>query len=373
MEETQNKKWKRFPGIVFALAVFFSLACVLTIQAENLKIQVTARRANIRLKPTLQSQVIGTALEGQVLEVLQRTGDWYQIRLGPDSNGVTVLGYIHKSVVELVEEEEQALEETRAKPVIPEPKPPAEAPKRVSTAPDHRPATAGSAAFRPARKNFYVRLSGGYNSFSCPYENSRSFSLYYEDGLVAEDYKIKASSFALDAGIGFLFHKNIGVELSFIPASGKSQGTFSASFPHPLYFENPREANWEKGGLKYAASELNLNLILTFPLLSRLQLYLTAGGTYFLNVKLESLKAVNWEEAGYPYFEVNVNPQYASYTQNTFGFNGGAGFDYWLTRSAGINVQARYSDGQAKFDIEGNKIEIKTGGLRASAGIKLAF
>jgi opacity protein-like surface antigen len=350
-------------------AVFFLVFA--SAAAENPKVRVSVKRANIRLRPTLQSQVIGTALEGQVIEVLKTAGDWYHVSLPPDSSGITIHGYIHKSVVRGVEEE--ASMEAPAREVIPAPKPPAAEPKPVSAVPSGPVPTVGSSDFRPARKKFFIRLSGGYNSFSYPYENNWSFALYHEDGQITEDYKIKSSTFALDAGIGFLFHRNVGIELSFIPASGKSRGAFSASFPHPLYFQTPREQSWENGSLKYSASELNLDLLFTFPLFSRLQLYLTAGGTYFLNVKVETLKLVNWEEIGYPYFEVSVSPEYASYSRNTFGFNGGAGLDYWIARSVGINLHCRYSDGKTKIDVEGNKLEIKTGGLRALAGLKIAF
>jgi opacity protein-like surface antigen len=371
MQQMQDKKRKTISKTLFALAVVFFFACSLAAQAENMKIRISVKRANVRLKPTLQSQTIGTALEGQVFEALQTTGDWYRINLPPDSSGVTVFGYVHKSVVQEVEEKVSARAPDKA--AIPTQEPPDPKPKSVSPLPARLSETSGSSPFRPARKKFFVRLSGGYNSMTYPYESNWSFPLYHEDGLVAEDYEIKASGVALDAGIGYLFHKNVGVELSFIPASGKSRGTFSASFPHPLYFDTPREETWENGSLRYSASELNLNLLFIFPLFSRLHAYVTAGGTYFLNVKIENLKVINWEEVGYPYFEVNVSPEYASYSQNVFGFNGGAGLDYWIAQSMGINVHFGYSDGKAKFDIEGNEIEIKTGGLRAMAGIKFIF
>lgn len=371
MPQTRDKKRETISKTLFALAMAFFFACSLPAQAENLKIRISVKRANVRLKPTLQSQVIGTVLEDQVFEALQLTGDWYHISLPPDSSGFAVSGYVHKSVVKEVEEKARARAQDRT--AIPAQKPPDPAQKSVSPLPARLPEMDGSSAFRPARKKFFVRLSGGYNSLTYPYKHDWAFSLYHEDGLVTEDYEIKASSATLDAGIGYLFHKNVGVELSFIPISGKSRGTFSASFPHPLYFDSPREKTWENGSLRYSASEINLNLLFTFPLFSRLHAYVTAGGTYFLNVKIESLKVINWEEVGYPYFEVNVSSEYASYSKSVFGFNGGAGLDFWIAQSVGINVHFRYSEGKAKIDVEGNDMEIKTGGLRAMAGIKFLF
>jgi opacity protein-like surface antigen len=370
MQYTLDKIRKMISKTLFALAILFLFTCSLAVQAENLKIRVSVKRANVRLKPALQSQVIGTVLEGQVFEALQMTGDWYRISLPPDADGVTVSGYIHKSVVREVKVE--GLPKIREDRPAPERKPATQEIKPV-TSPPPQPSPSGSSTFARTRKKFFIRLSAGYGSLTYPYENKWSFTLYHEDGLVTEDYEIKASSAAFDAGIGFLFHQNVGIELSFIPATGKSRGSFAASFPHPLYFDNPREEAWENSSLKYSASEINLNVLCAFPLFSRFHAYLTAGGTYFLNVKIENLKVINWNEVGYPYFEVNVSPEYAPYSQNAFGYNAGAGVDYFIAQSLALNVLFRYSNGEAKIDVEGRKMAIKTGGLRAMAGIKLVF
>jgi opacity protein-like surface antigen len=98
-----------------------------------------------------------------------------------------------------------------------------------------------------------------------------------------------------------------------------------------------------------------------------------AGGTYFMGVKIENLKVINWSESGYPYLDLNVTPEYASYSKSCFGFNGGAGLDFMVKRNIGINLNARYSSGQAKIKAGEAEFSIQAGGLRATAGIKLAF
>ena len=149
-----------------------------------------------------------------------------------------------------------------------------------------------------------------------------------------------------------MFTPSLGVELSFTPASGKSGGTFAAAFPHPFYFDLPREKSWTHDGLKYSASELDLDALYAFPLTRRIGLYLCAGGTYFLGVKIESLQSLNWSETSYPYIDLNVIPDYAGYSASTFGFNGGGGLDYRFTEGMAVNLNARYSSASVKIKIE---------------------
>lgn len=339
------------------------------LQGEDLKIRVTVKTANIRLKPSLDSPVIGKALSGQVFAVIQRIGDWYSITLPPDEKGIVISGYIHRDVVEelvadtspQIHKKEPAVEERSVAAEKVPPPPPQPAPQKERS------------SLRPSRKKFFMRLGGGYASKTYSYENSWTFTLYHEDGHVDEAYNINSSGAAFDLGLGFLFLRNMGIEISFVPAMGKTAGSFSASFPHPLYFNYPRDKSWENASLKYSASELNLNILLTYPLLSRLHAYLTLGGTYFSGVKIENLKVINWNETGYPYFDLNASPEYALYSQNTFGFNAGFGADFFFTENLGLNANIRYSEGEAEFEVEGTALSVKTGGLRATAGIKLAF
>ncbi len=233
--------------------------------------------------------------------------------------------------------------------------------------------SAGTEAAGVSRKKYYVRLGGGYGVKSFSYDNSWSFDMYRESGQVSEKYSVKASGSAFDLGLGFMFTPTIGAELSFIPAWGKSKGTFSASFPHPYYSNYPRSKKWTSNGLKYSAYEINLNLIYRFPVPSGFGLYLMAGGTCFLGVKIESLKVIDWTETGYPYMNLKITPRYTTYSGNAFGFNGGGGLDYQLSDSAAINLNARFSSGSAKIKIEANEIKIPAGGIRATAGIKIGF
>lgn len=360
--------------LVLFIPMLFLLPSLLR-GSTDLKVQVTVRVANIRLKPSLNSPVIGKATKGQVFKVIRRISDWYSIELPPDREGMLLSGFIHQSVVmEVGEEIPRPGPSIQPKPEKKEKAPFPQKQEREAPAPLPPRLSREEVASTPASgKKFFIRLGGGYGSKSYDYGHSWNFDLYYEKGEITEDYRIDSSGPVFDAGIGFYFLKNLAIEVSFIPASGKTRGTFTASIPHPLYFDSAREATWENGNLKYSASEINFNLLFSQPLFSRLSIYFTAGGTYFSGIKVENLKLVNWNETGYPYFDVNVSPQYSFYTKDTFGFNASGGVDFFISPTVGLNLNVRYSDGTAEMEVEGNKVSIKTGGIRATGGIKFAF
>lgn len=335
---------------------------------QDLRIRIKVNSANLRLKPGLQSTVIGSAKQGQVFDVLRKEADWYFIQLPPDAQGNVISGYVHSSVVEEM-----------AAPA--EPRPADKPVERPETARPQTPRAAASrpgpraqapAAPDPARKKFYVRLGGGYGTQKSDYVNEWGFDLYHETGYVSESYALDQSGVAFEAGVGFLFSRNLGVEISFLPASGTSRGVFASGFPHPFYFELFRGAEWTSD-LKYSANEINVDLVASLPVMSNLLFNVQAGGTYFMGVQIEFLDDLGWGEMDYPYGEISVDPGYAKYKGSAFGFNGGAGLDYFFTPGIALSLGGRYSAGTAKIDADGTEYKVKAGGLRATAGIKLAF
>jgi len=350
---------------IFMLGIFILSSLSLLIQASELKIIVSVEVANVRLKPSIESAVIGKAKIGQVLEVIRKEENWYFVNLPPDENGFVVSGYIHQSIVKVVTDDMPVPEKKPVVEPIPQVTPPPPPPEQPS--PFYEPS-------KPAkRKSFYIRAGAGYGTKSYSYSNNWNFTQYQEQGNVNESYSVDTTGLAYEAGIGFLFTKNVGLEVSFAPVSSQTKGEFTAAFPHPFYFDNDRTVDWNKNDLAYAESEINLNLILYFPVGGGFNIYISGGGTYFLNVKAENLQQISWSELGYPYNDISTSYTYNNYSNSGFGFNGGGGIDFFFIENVGLNVNVRYSSGQVKVDVEGVEIELKPGGLKATGGIKIAF
>ncbi|NIM89759.1 MAG: SH3 domain-containing protein [Candidatus Aminicenantes bacterium] len=352
---------------IFVLGIFILSSLIVLIEAGELKVIVSVEVANVRLKPSIESAVIGKAKIGQVLEVLRKEGNWYFVNLPPDENGFVVSGYIHQSIVKVVTEDKPVPEK---KPVV-EPKPQVTPPPPQ---PSRQPSPFYETAIKPAkRKAFYIRAGAGYGTKSYSYSNNWNFTQYQEQGDVNESYSVDTSGLAYEAGLGFLFIKNVGLEISFAPVSSETKGAFTAAFPHPFYFDKDRTVDWNKEDLAYAESEINLNLILYFPVGARFNIYISGGGTYFLNVKAENLQEISWSELGYPYNDLTTSYTYNNYSNSGLGFNAGGGIDFFFVENVGLNVNVRYSSGTVKVEVEGVEIKLKPGGLKVTGGIKIAF
>ena len=87
--------------------ILFVLVTTTFIFSDDSKVRVTASKANIRLRPTSQSAIVSTVPLGAVLEVIKKEGNWYFVKLPPDPKGIIVTGYIHQSIVEVLEEMEK--------------------------------------------------------------------------------------------------------------------------------------------------------------------------------------------------------------------------------------------------------------------------
>jgi len=90
--------------IVLSAAVLVAAGAAV-LETQELKVRVTARRANLRAATDLKSEVVGQVKKGAVLQVDAKEGDWYLVRLPLKLEGYSLPGYIHKSVVEEIGEE----------------------------------------------------------------------------------------------------------------------------------------------------------------------------------------------------------------------------------------------------------------------------
>ncbi|MBC7348708.1 MAG: SH3 domain-containing protein [Candidatus Aminicenantes bacterium] len=87
---------------LFSLALVSSLLSSLPGQTQKIRLKVVSEQANIRLKPDIGSEMIWQVPEGTELEAEKKEGEWFQVVVTkPD--GSRLLGYVHESLVEVLE------------------------------------------------------------------------------------------------------------------------------------------------------------------------------------------------------------------------------------------------------------------------------
>lgn len=100
--------------ITLFLIFFFTATFVFS---DDFKVRVVVSQANIRLKPDTQSAILLRIPLGGILDVIKKEGNWYYVKLSPDEKGIVVTGYIHQSIVEVIEEIESSVRpEKKAEP-----------------------------------------------------------------------------------------------------------------------------------------------------------------------------------------------------------------------------------------------------------------
>ena len=97
-------------------------------QADDLKLRVIVEKAEIHLKPDVNSLVLGEALLGTLLEADKQTGEWFRVVLPTDEREFKLTGFIHSSSVEVITKkpEEKPAKEISIKEEKPVEKKPAE-------------------------------------------------------------------------------------------------------------------------------------------------------------------------------------------------------------------------------------------------------
>ena len=223
--------------------------------------------------------------------------------------------------------------------------------------------------------SFYVKLNAAYAGRSFDYKANWSFERYLENGSVSGAYAVKTGGFTIEPGLGVLLTPNLGIELLFVPCSKSFDGTFGASFPHPFYYDKARQVEWNRSGLAYGENELAFNAVGRYPFLQgKMDVYLSAGGSYFIGVKVEALSDLSWQEVGYPYTDVATTPTYKKFSRGVLGFNAGGGADFFFIKGLGANIHVRYASASWTLEVRpGVNVTIRPGGVRISAGLKYFF
>jgi len=90
--------------ILFLILLFFTFPYKVSAQTSSFKLRVTEEVANIRQSPDIRSPIIIQVVQNTFLYGLKKEGEWYLVTWA-DEAGTWRKGYIHESLVTVVEEE----------------------------------------------------------------------------------------------------------------------------------------------------------------------------------------------------------------------------------------------------------------------------
>jgi len=222
-------------------------------------------------------------------------------------------------------------------------------------------------------QRFRAILNGAFAPTSLSYNETRSFTEFAEPGTLDASYKDDPGP-GLDLGLQYNFTRHLGVLLGFSRVNRSGGGTFAASLPHPLFFNQHRKVDGSLDGYDYTESAGHLDLV-AIRASGAFEFAVFAGATKF-SVKTDVVERLQYSHS-YPYDSVTVTgtPK-KRFSQSPMGFNVGGRLDYGLGRAkrVGLGLQLRYSRASVEIvPAEGSTLKFDAGGLQLGVGARLFF
>jgi hypothetical protein len=213
-------------------------------------------------------------------------------------------------------------------------------------------------------------LGGGYQLGSEDFSQTLSFDQFLETASVANSYSADKAP-GIDVGIQWNAFRSLGFSVAGTLYNRDLSGSYAASFPHPLFFSQPRTADGEVSGkMKETAGHLNL---VFFGRSGSLDLS-AWGGVSLFKVQADLIQSVQYSQA-YPFDSVTVTSVPVARSEDSpIGFNFGASADYRFSKSVGFGVQGRFARAKAKLAApNGPDVEVNAGGLQVGGGLRIYF
>jgi opacity protein-like surface antigen len=215
-----------------------------------------------------------------------------------------------------------------------------------------------------------ILLGAGYQLGTYEFSQTISFDQFQEQATIATAYTADKAP-GLDVGIQFNAFKHVGFSAAATLYNRDLAGSYSASFPHPLYFDQARTATGSVSGKqKETAGHVN---VVVFGASGKLDLSAWVGVSFF-KVAADVLENVVYSQS-YPYDSVTVTsaPQTKA-SDSPIGWNLGASAERRFAKNIGFGIQVRYARAKAKFAVtNAPTVEVDAGGFQAGVGIRFYF
>ena len=126
----------------------------------------------------------------------------------------------------------------------------------------------------------HISVNGAFQPTANDFTDRFEFERDLETGSTEVDYPVQGG-FVFDAGAGYRFWKNLaaGVSVSYFTRDDAASTT--SSFPHPFFFNQPREVTGEATGVKRSETAVHVQLMYLVNRGGRLRFVLSGGPSYF--------------------------------------------------------------------------------------------
>jgi hypothetical protein len=218
----------------------------------------------------------------------------------------------------------------------------------------------------------HVSVNGAFQAATNDFSDRFEFDRNVETGSTDVDYPVQGG-FIFDAGAGVRLWKNLGAGVAVSYFTRDDAASTTSSFPHPFFFEQPREAIGDAAGLKRSETAVHVQAMYLVNPGGRFRLVLS-GGPSFFTVEQDLVTEVTITEA-FPFDTTTfASAQKTREKGSSAAFNVGADVMWMLGRQIGVGGLMRFS--RASVDLAapgGRTVTVDAGGVYAGGGVRLLF
>lgn len=217
----------------------------------------------------------------------------------------------------------------------------------------------------------FIFVNGGYQFTGEDFEKTSTLRANVEDGSFTTNYDVEGGP-TFDVGGGARVWRRLAIGVGVSRFSRSTPATLNGSVPHPFAFNQPRSVTGDVGSLKREELIIDVQARVSAPIGRQMQISGFAGPSFF-QVKQGIVSTLTWSET-YPFDEATFSSATSvNASGSKLGFHAGVDVAYYFTRNVGVGGTMQYSG--ATLDVDNGDVsqEVKAGGARAGAGLRLKF
>ncbi|MEO6221736.1 MAG: hypothetical protein ABIP90_00700 [Vicinamibacterales bacterium] len=210
----------------------------------------------------------------------------------------------------------------------------------------------------------FLNASGGIQTGSKTVTSTLSFPLYDETATIESSRKVESSPI-WDVTGGLRVWNNFAVAVSVSGRKADSDGTTTASIPHPIFFDQARLVSGNVSGIKHSELWTSLLVGWMYPVTDKFEVMLMAGPTV-ASVKHEIVTSATVAEGSTPVVTVKLE----TLSKSPWGLMAGVDGRYMITKRIGAGAFVRYASAKANLN---TTTKLDLGGLQVGGGVRVRF
>jgi hypothetical protein len=218
----------------------------------------------------------------------------------------------------------------------------------------------------------HVSVNGAFQATTNDFSDRFEFERNIETGSTEVDYRVQ-KGFIFDGGGGVRLWKNLAAGVAVSSFTREESAATRSNFPHPFFFEQPREVTGDATGVKRSETAVHIQAMYLVNPGGRLR-FVLSGGPSFFSVEQDLVTEVTIAET-FPFDAATfASAQKTREKGSAPAFNVGADVMWMLGRRFGVGGVIRFSRAAIDLDAPGGRtITVDAGGVYAGGGVRLLF